>query len=238
MLKPSPSPKSAFRRFRPSLKGRVLSFLALTILLAACATQPARVVPLPPDPHTQMAALEARIFDLIQNERHKIDPNAKRLILDSELVGVARKRSVDMAAKSYMDHTAPDGSTSASIIMDEDEDFQGLLGENIAEQHYTPAQGVDVDVFARRFVDTWLASDGHRKNLSYPAYDRSGVGAAVNGDSIYVVQLFATDMGLPPPVREPQRKVTQFADPKAAGAASPAPADGGQVAVPKPRPAQ
>ena len=69
-------------------------------MLAACATQPARVVPLPPDPHTQMAALEARIFDLIQNERHKIDPNAKRLILDSELVGVARKRSNDKAAKS------------------------------------------------------------------------------------------------------------------------------------------
>ena len=238
MSRPSPSPKFAFRRFRPSLKGRVVSLLALAFFLTACAMQSAHVAPPPPDPHTQMIALEARIFDLIQDERRKIDPNAKPLILDSELVGVARKRSGDMAAKNYMDHTAPDGSTSASIIMDEDQDFQGLLGENIAEQHYTPALGVDVDTFARRFVDTWLASDGHRKNLAYPAYDRSGVGAAVNGDSIYVVQLFATDMGLPPPTREPQRKVTQFDDPKAAGAASPAPAAGGQVATPTPRPAQ
>jgi uncharacterized protein YkwD len=226
------------RTFHPPLKGRVIGFLALTFFLAACAMQPARVVPPPPDPHTQMLALETRIFDLIQDERHKIDPNAKALMLDSELVGVARQRSVDMAAKNYMDHTAPDGSTSASIIMDEDEDFQGLLGENIAEQHYTPALGVDVDAFARRFVDTWLNSPTHKQNLSYPPYDRSGVGAAVNGDSIYVVQLFATNMGLPPPVREPQRKVTQFADPKAAGAASPEPPADGPVAVPKPRPAQ
>jgi uncharacterized protein YkwD len=235
----SPFPKSAKSRFRPSLKGRVISLLALAVL-SACATQPTPIAPPPPDPHTQMVALESRIFALIQDERHKIDPNAKMLMLDSELVGVARQRSGDMAAKNYMDHTAPDGSTSASIIMDEDQDFQGLLGENIAEQHYTPALGVDVDVFARRFVDTWLASEGHRKNLSYPAYDRSGVGAAVNGDSVFVVQLFATNMGLPPPVREPQRKVTQFPDPKAAGdasAAPPAPADG-PVAVPKPRPAQ
>jgi uncharacterized protein YkwD len=200
--------------------------------------QSARVTSPPPDPHTQMAALETRIFYLIQDERRKIDPDAKALVLDSELVGVARKRSGDMATKNYMDHIAPDGSTSASIIMDEDEDFQGLLGENIAEQHYMPALGVDVDAFARRFVDTWLNSPTHKQNLSYAAYDRSGVGAAVNGDSIYVVQLFATNMGLPPPVREPQRKVTQFADPKAAGAASAPPPLGAPVAVPKPRPAE
>jgi len=224
--------------FRPSLKRRVVSLLALTLFLTACATQTARVTPPPPDPHTQMVALETRIFELIQDERHKIDPGAKTLSLDSELVGVARKRSGDMAAKSYMDHTAPDGSTSASLIMDEDQDFQGLLGENIAEQHFTPALGVDVEIFARRFVDTWLNSPTHKQNLSYPAYDRSGVGAAVNADSIYVVQLFATNLGLPPPVREPQRKVTQFADPKAAGAASPAPPSDHGIVVPKPRPMQ
>jgi hypothetical protein len=47
-----------------------------------------------------------------------------------------------------------------------------------------------------------MASDPHRQNLAYPAYDRTGVGAAVNGDTIYVAQLFANGVG-PEPRSEP-----------------------------------
>jgi uncharacterized protein YkwD len=169
--------------------------LALVLLVcAACADETS--VPPPPDPKTQMAALELRIFDLIQDQRHRIDPKAKTLSLDSELVGVARRRCEDMAAKNYMAHKSPDGQTSASLIMDEDSDFQGLLGENIAAQHFTRQGGVDVEGFAQRFVKTWLESPDHKENLSFAAYDRSGVGAAVSGDTVYVTQLFATDLGL------------------------------------------
>jgi uncharacterized protein YkwD len=185
--------------------GAVASVLVL-LVCAGCATLNAPLTtppPPPPDPHTQMAALETRIFQLVQEERHKINPQAKPLALDAELQGVARQRSVDMAAKNYMAHTAPNGETSASIIMDEDAKFQGLLGENIAAQHYLKAYGMDVDVFAHRFVETWLKSQSHRDNLSYGLYNRTGVGAAVNGDTVYVTQLFATDMGLPPPDEPP-----------------------------------
>ncbi|HEY5047906.1 MAG TPA: CAP domain-containing protein [Rhizomicrobium sp.] len=144
-----------------------------------------------------MPALEIRIFDLIQDERHRIDPKAQALMLDSELIGVARQHSRDMALKNYMAHAGPDGQTSTSLIMDEDSDFQGLLGENIAALHYTPQGGVDVEVFAQRFVKTWLDSRGHKENLSFAAYDRSGVGAALSGDTVYVTQLFATEVGMP-----------------------------------------
>jgi uncharacterized protein YkwD len=176
---------------------RALPFILL--LCAGCATAPPHALAPPPDPHTQMSALENRIFELIQDERQKIDPKAKPLALDSELVGVARQKSLDMANRNYMAHLSPDGSSSASIIMDQDAAFQGLLGENIAAEHYLKDYGVDVETFARRFVDLWLASPVHRDNLSFPAYDRTGVGAAVNGDTVYVTELFATDMGLPPP---------------------------------------
>ncbi|HEY8698280.1 MAG TPA: CAP domain-containing protein [Rhizomicrobium sp.] len=176
---------------------RALPFILL--LCAGCATAPPRAPVPPPDPHTQMSALENRIFELIQEERQKIDPKAKALALDSELVGVARQKSSDMADRNYMAHLSPDGSSSASIIMDQDASFQGLLGENIAAEHYLKDYGVDVETFARRFVDLWLASPVHRDNLSFAAYDRTGVGAAVNGDTVYVTELFATDMGLPPP---------------------------------------
>ncbi len=224
---------------------RTLALVLALVVCAGCAGQRTVVnsvpPPPPPDPHTQMAALEMRIFDLIQTERQKIDPKAKTLVLNSELVGVARQRSLDMASKNYFAHSAPDGQTSASIIMDKDAQFQGLLGENLAAQHYLKAQGVDVDVFARRFVNSWLASPSHKENLAFAAYDRSGVGAAVNGDMVYVTQLFATDLGLPPPKPDtPRRQLTQFSDLKAANAPDPAPAPlrGSIVPVPIPRPAK
>jgi len=143
-----------------------------------------------------MVALEQRIAVLVADERSRIDPAAKPLMIDPELVGIARQRASDMAAKHYFAHAAPNGDTSASILMAEDARFQGLLGENMAAQHYRVELGVDVDQFARNFLDIWLKSPMHRDNLAYGAYDRTGVGAAVDGDTVYVTQLFATDLGL------------------------------------------
>jgi uncharacterized protein YkwD len=175
--------------------------VALILVCAGCASQrvTAPVMPFKPvDPKTQMVSLERRIFALVQDERHKIDPAAKALVLDPELAGIAERRSRDMAAKNYIAHNSPEGQSAASLIMDEDQSFQGLLGENIAAQPFNNQYGVDVNIYARRLVDTWLASPAHKANLSYAPYDRSAVGASVSGDTIYVIQLFATDLGLPP----------------------------------------
>lgn len=206
-------------------------------LLAACTTLTAlesAIHPAPPvDPRTQMPALEQRIYELVEAEREKIDPKAKKLVLDAELAGIARDRSDDMAAKHYMAHTAPDGETSASLIMAKDANFQGLLGENIAAQYYTKSSGIDVDTYAKRFVDTWLASKSHRDNLAFAEYDHTGVGAAVNGDTVYVTQLFSTDLGLKAPPATPggaaaparqqgdARKVSEFSTPQAAKKSEP-----------------
>lgn len=164
-----------------------------------------------------MPALETRIAILIADERSRLAPNAKFLVIDPELGKIARKRAADMATKNYFAHTAPNGDTSASLLMAEDVHFQGLLGENMAAQHYTPALGIDIDAFARRFVATWLASASHKENLSFPDYNRTGVGAAANGDTIYVTQLFATDLGLGPhPDSAPRAVVTPLPNAKSA----------------------
>jgi uncharacterized protein YkwD len=208
--------------------------LGLALALAGCADGgmfAAKPPPPPPDPHTQMTALESRIYDLIETERLKIDPKAKALRLDSELVGVAREKSADMAAKNYLLHKSPDGQTTADIIMDKDADFQGLLGENIAAEGYQAKYGIDVEAYAHAIVNTWLGSDDHKQNLSYPAYDRTGVGAAVSGDTVYVTQLFATDLGLPPPDQQHSapapRGMQQYPNPKTAA---------GQSILPTPKP--
>lgn len=176
----------------------------VVLLLTGCAAQaPVKVASAPPpDPATQMPALERRIYEAVEAERHKLDPNAQPLALDSELVGVAREKSADMAARHYLAHAAPDGQTSASLIMDKDAAFQGLLGENIAAQPFLKNYGVDVDAFAGRIVSIWLTSKPHRANLADPAYRRTGIGAAVSGDTIYVTELFSGDIGTaaaPPP---------------------------------------
>ena len=193
---------------------RIPAFLCLVVLLAGCSTVDSVVnwpkPPPPPDPKTLMPALEQRIAVLVADERSRIDPKARSLMIDPELSDVARKRAADMAAKNYFAHTAPNGDTSASILMAEDARFQGLLGENMAAQHYSPKAAIDVNAMAQRFVDSWLTSKPHKDNLSFADYNRTGVGAAANGDTIYVTQLFSTDLGLgphedgtPPPVVTP-----------------------------------
>ena len=195
------------------------TFLVLAALtLAGCATETAPAgPPPPPDPKTQMGALEGRIAVLVVEERQRIDPNAKPLAIDPELSKIARARAGDMADKNYLAHQGPDGATSATLLMKADAKWQGLLGENLAAQHYTKQSGVAVDEFARRFLDEWLKSPPHRDNMAFANYDHAGVGAAVNGDTVYVALLFSTDLGLPPPKMDgPASTVTKLDSPAAA----------------------
>src|SRR5215469_18585714 len=126
------------------------------MLLLGCAACESTTAP--PDPVTQIPALEGRIFEIVNEKRHSIDPKAKDLALDSELVQVARQRSADMAAHNGFADGTGDPHISATRLMAEDAKFQGLLGENVAAEHYTKALGVDVETFAQRFVATWLGS--------------------------------------------------------------------------------
>ena len=71
--------------------------IAALIALAGCETVPPAAPP-PPDPKTQMAALETRIAALVEEQRQKLDPKAKVLAIDPELAKVARARAADMAA--------------------------------------------------------------------------------------------------------------------------------------------
>ena len=153
-----------------------------------------------PIPRPRWRALETRIAALVEEERLKLDPKAKPLAIDPELSRIARARAsrhggkkLSRPCRAQWRHLAP------SLLMAEDAKWQGLLGENLAAQHYTKQSGVAVDDFARRFLDEWLKSPPHRDNLAFADYDHAGVGAAVNGDTVYVAVLFSTDMGLPPP---------------------------------------
>jgi len=146
------------------------------------------------DPQTQMTALEARIAFLVDRERQKTNPGAKSLLADPELAQIARARSREMAAKNYLAHMGPDGTTSASLLMEVDPKWVGLLGENLAAQYYYKQSGISVNDLAQRFLTEWMMSPPHRDNLVYSKYDCAGVGAAANSYTIYVTVLFSTSM--------------------------------------------
>jgi uncharacterized protein YkwD len=207
---------------------RAASVLLAALLLAGCSLlqRSETAAPPPPDPKAQMGALENRIATLVEEQRQKLDPKARPLAIDPELSKIARARASDMAAKNYLAHAAPNGDTSASLLMQQDEKWQGLLGENLAAQHYTKQGGVVVEDFARRFLEEWLKSPPHRDNMAFANYDHAGVGAAVNDDTVYVAILFSTDLGLKPPATQGANTVTSWDSPAAASATpSSAPAD-------------
>jgi uncharacterized protein YkwD len=200
-------------------------FLLACLTLAGCSVfESANAPPGPPDPKTMMGALETRIAVLVEEQRRKLDPKARPLAIDPELSQIARARAGDMAANNYLAHAAPNGDTSATLLMKQDARWQGLLGENLAAQHYTKEAGVAVEDFAQRFLEEWLKSPPHRDNMIYASYDHAGVGAAVNGDTVYVAVLFSTDMGLKPRAAEtPANAVTSLESPSAAGTTQPKP---------------
>jgi uncharacterized protein YkwD len=180
------------KAFALALAALLLTGCAALETVKAPSAPAAAYVPPPPDPKTRMAELETRLGVLVEEARHKLDPAAKPLALDPELVKIARERAQDMADKNYLAHAAPNGDTSASLLMAADAQYQGLLGENLAAQHYVKQTGVDPKAFAQRFLDTWMDSPPHRDNLAFAGYDRTGVGAAVNGDTVYVAILLST----------------------------------------------
>lgn len=138
-----------------------------------------------------MPALEDRIFQLVNDERRARDSAAPPLLRDPALAAAARAKSGEMAIHKYLAHTAPDGQTSATLLMDADPRFAGLLGENIAAQPFPAEYGIQVDTYARHIVDVWIASPRHRDNLADRTYSRTGIGAAIGGNTIYVTELFA-----------------------------------------------
>ncbi|MBV8976771.1 MAG: CAP domain-containing protein [Alphaproteobacteria bacterium] len=180
---------------------RIAAACAL-LVLAACSSAPPLPAP-PPDPATQMSALEQRIAILIEEQREKLGPNAHPLAIDPELGDVARAHSRDMAAGKYFAHASPKGETTATLLMAADPRFQGLLGENIGALHYAKQSGIDVAAFARAFLEQWLKSPQHRDNMTMADYTLAGIGAAVDGDTVYVTVLFATDLGMGPHADRP-----------------------------------
>ena len=112
---------------------------------------------------------------------------------EGALSRVSQAYSSDMLVRRFFSHTNPEGLTAGERLK---AFYSGPIygwGENIWEGSGLSA--VDREALARRIMDGWMSSSGHRQNILSPDYTHLDVGVAARGPEIRATQLFAT---LPP----------------------------------------
>lgn len=153
----------------------------------------------PPSLDAQVEKVKFRLFVLVEEQRHRLDVEAKPLALDPELAAAAQTHSDLMAKVDSFDVMDPDGNPAINALLVADPKFRGYVAENSAAQYFTPGTVLDADALAKGFLDIWMNSPNHKSTLVFPRFDRTGIGVAVHGNTIYVAEVFATDLGLPEP---------------------------------------
>ncbi|MFC5720289.1 sigma-70 family RNA polymerase sigma factor [Streptomyces gamaensis] len=124
--------------------------------------RPRRSAPQPPaDPGG--GPLAQQVTNLVNAERAKAGCGSVRL--NAQLTQAAQRHSDDMAARNFFDHTNPDGKGPGDRITAAGYRWS-TYGENIAYGQQTPAS----------VMDSWMHSDGHRRNIRNCAFDEIGVG--------------------------------------------------------------
>ncbi|HCQ5968732.1 TPA: sporulation protein [Clostridioides difficile] len=124
------------------------------------------------------SAYQKEVVDLVNIERAKAGLNP--LTLDSSISNVATKKSQDMIDNNYFSHNSPTYGSPFDMLKKFGISYK-TAGENIAMGQKTP----------KEVVNTWMNSEGHRKNIMNPNFSKIGVGVAQkSGGSIYWTQIF------------------------------------------------
>jgi len=109
-----------------------------------------------------------QVIDLTNAERRKNGlPDLKA---DTQLNGVAQKKSEDMRQNNYFSHTSPTYGSPFDMMRDFGVTYK-TAGENIAQGQRTPQE----------VVRAWMNSEGHRKNILSKDFTHIGIGYDSNG---------------------------------------------------------
>ncbi|MBW6411875.1 CAP domain-containing protein [Clostridium weizhouense] len=106
---------------------------------------------------------ENKILQLMNEKR--VQAGLKPLTMDNTLLQVARYKSNHMIQYNYFDHINPDGTKWTNWLQTIGYKYS-TTGENIAYNTYDP-----VELF-----NQWWNSEGHRKNMMNPSYNKVGIG--------------------------------------------------------------
>lgn len=133
---------------------------------------------------SSLQRVRAEMLDRVNAERAAA--GAPPLLPDPRLDEAAQRHAEDMLARSYYNHTSPDGTSPASRTRKTG--YPGrIVGENIARGPF----GV------QEVMNNWMGSTEHRRNVLLPAFAHVGVGVVVGhnaamGDTVIWVQDFGS----------------------------------------------
>jgi len=154
---------------------------AILLLLSACASSggsnAAESYAL--DIELLESTTEEIIAQQVNEMRARFAPGAGELANDRALGIIAHERSDDMAS----------GAPFAAERVQRQFGRNGAIGENIMMSKDF-SRAFDPQGFARRAVQGWMESEGHRENMLSARYQKSGVGVVISGSSIYATQVF------------------------------------------------
>ena len=118
---------------------------------------------------------------LYLTNRIRAERGLSLLAWDDSLAETGREHCMDMAARGYFAHTAPDGTTPFDRMVRRGIYFT-YAGENIAAGQIDP----------EAVVDAWVNSPEHFENIVNPFFTRMGAAFTRGGDiGIYWAQEFA-----------------------------------------------
>jgi uncharacterized YkwD family protein len=137
---------------------------------------PPAPAPTPPSPSFSLKAEEARMLELVNQERAKAGVPA--LQAHQKLTEVARLKSADMVKLNYFAHQSPTYGSPFDMMRSFGISYT-LAGENLAM-----AASVD------RAHTALMNSSGHRANILNANYTHIGIGLAQGSRSQYYTQMF------------------------------------------------
>jgi len=132
---------------------------------------------------------EQLIAQHVNEMRTRFAPGAGELVSDRMLATVAHERSGDMAHGAPFAHEDENGRFIAAERVQRLFGRNGMIGENILMLK-EPSRAFDPGAFARRAVQDWMESEGHRENMLSARYQKSGVGVVISGSYVYATQVF------------------------------------------------
>ncbi|MGL4772440.1 MAG: CAP domain-containing protein, partial [Clostridium sp.] len=128
-----------------------------------------------------IAAVEQEIFHLVNAERR--NAGVPELSYSKTMEKYARIKSKDMGDRGYFDHRNPEGELITEMMKRDGVSYKAWA-ENIGYAS-SSARGM-----AMQFMNMWMDSEGHRKNILSTEYTSLGVGISDHGGKVYATQEF------------------------------------------------
>jgi len=128
--------------------------------------------------------LESRILQLVNRERQSAGVGP--LYFSPELARAARAHSSAMADEGFFEHRGDREPALFERVTD-----SGMDTDHVGENIFETSEGVSGAV-ADECVQMWMHSEGHRRNMLSPEFDKTGIAVSIsrNGEN-YITEDFA-----------------------------------------------